>query len=319
MSIQERASIRIGISSCLVGDHVRYNGGHCRNSYVCDILGPFVEFVTVCPEVEIGLGTPRETIRLVRQGRQIRLQSSRGGEDLTDKMRRYSSKRVRELQRLELSGYVLKKDSPSCGMERVRVHGEKSVQRDGRGIFADVLMAACPDLPVEEEGRLNDARLRENFVERVFAYRRLKDLFSGRWTHGDLVCFHTAEKFLLLAHDPTVYRSLGRLVANSNKANRRELSQQYTSTFMQGLRRLATTRKNCNVLQHILGYFRKTAPVTDRQELEGLIEDFRRGLVPLIVPITLIRHYARTYDATYLNGQTYLAPHPKELMLRNHV
>jgi len=235
-------------------------------------------------------------------------------------MQRYARQKVKELAALDLSGYVLKKDSPSCGMERVRLYGAGGhATRSGVGMFAAALLQALPDLPVEEEGRLNDARLRENFVERVFAYRRVQGLFGNRWGRGDLVRFHTAEKLLLLAHDPATYRSLGRLVAEVREHPRGHVVTTYRSTFMQGMRKLATVRKQVNVLQHIQGYFKRCASEGDRRELEGLIADFRQGHVPLVVPITLVRHLVRRYDVEYLQGQTYLEPHPKELMLRNHV
>ena len=312
--------IRIGISMCLLGENVRYDGGHKRDGFIADLLSRYAEFVPVCPEVDIGLGIPREPIRLVDASGEIRLRGVKSGADHTVAMRRYAQRKARELAGLDLCGYILKKDSPSCGMERVRVYSNVSPpRRSGVGMFAAALLAALPDLPVEEEGRLQDARLRENFVERVFAYRRLQALFAARWTPGDLVRFHTAEKLLLLAHDALAYRALGRLVAAVRVHSRPEIEARYRAAFMQGLRRVATVRKHCNVLQHVLGYFRDRATTADRQELEALIQDYRRGLVPLVVPITLVRHLVRIHDVEYLHGQTYLEPHPKELMLRNHV
>lgn len=311
--------IRIGISACLLGKPVRYDGGHKRDSFVNDVLGRFVTFVDVCPEVETGMGTPRETIRLVRATSGIRLMAPGSGTDHTASMTRYARGRVQELRRLDLHGYILKKDSPSCGMERVRVYDGTRTERNGQGMFAAALIAALPNLPVEEEGRLNDAALRENFVERVFAYRRLRDLFARRWTLAGLVRFHTAEKLLLLAHDPAGYRELGRAVAGAKGRDRTELAGRYESTFMQSMRKLATVRKNANVLQHMLGYFRRAASESERRELAAIIDDYRAGLIPLIVPIALFRHHVRRHDVTYLQGQTYLEPHPKELMLRNHV
>jgi uncharacterized protein YbgA (DUF1722 family)/uncharacterized protein YbbK (DUF523 family) len=320
MEFPANDDIRIGISSCLLGEKVRFDGGHKRASFLTDILGPFVQYVPVCPEVDIGLGIPREAIRLVERDGTVRLVGTKSERDHTGPMQRYARGKVKELAALDLSGYVLKKDSPSCGMERVRLYGEGGhATRSGVGMFAAALMQALPDLPVEEEGRLNDSRLRENFVERVFAYRRVRGLFSQRWRQGDLVRFHTAEKLLLLAHDPSTYRTLGKLVAAGREQPRAQLVETYRSTFMQGMRKLATVRKQVNVLQHIQGYFKRCASEGDRRELEALITDFRRGLVPLIVPITLVRHLVRRYDVAYLQGQTYLEPHPKELMLRNHV
>ncbi len=320
MHEETESIIRIGISSCLLGERVRYNGAGKRDSYVNDILGGFVEFVPVCPEVEVGMPVPREAIRLQSKDGEVRLVGSNSGTDHTQAMKTYSRRKARELGKLELSGYLLKKDSPSCGMERVRVYeGEGRPRKNGVGMFAQHLIDAFPELPFEEEGRLHDARLRENFLERVFAYKRLQNLFRPRWSRGDLVRFHTAEKLLLMAHEPATYRELGRLVAQAKQVERRALEQRYRTLFMSGMRRQATTRRHVNVLQHIQGYFKRDASVADRRELESVIENYRRGLVPLIVPITLIRHFVRVHDVEYLQGQTYLEPHPKELMLRNHV
>ena len=319
-SATPESTIRIGISSCLLGERVRYNGAGKRDAYVNDILGRFVEFVPVCPEVEIGMPTPREAIRLQMQAGTVHLVGSNSGEDHTRKMQSYARRKARELAKLELSGYLLKKDSPSCGMERVRVYdGSGRPRKNGIGMFAQSLMEAFPELPFEEEGRLHDARLRENFLERVFAYKRLQNLFRPRWKLGDLVRFHTAEKLLLLAHDPASYRALGPVVAGAKKLERGALEERYRTLFMAGMRHQATVRRHVNVLQHIQGYFKRAASAEDRRELEGVIENFRSGLVPLIVPITLVRHFVRVYDVSYLQGQTYLEPNPKELMLRNHV
>ncbi len=312
--------IRIGISACLLGEKVRYDGGHKRDPYLVEILGPYVEWFPVCPEVELGLSTPRETLRLVRIGEGVRMIMAKTGQDHTEGMRLFAARRVRELEKQDLCGYILKKDSPSCGMERVRVFDANGVPaKSGRGLFAEALLKHFPNLPVEEEGRLSDPRLRENFVERVFAYQRLKVFSAGRWKVGDLVQFHTAHKLLLMAHSPKSYGTLGRLVAEAKKISRNELRDRYETEFMKALREAATTRRHSNVLMHILGYFREQLDAESRRELLALIEDYRRGLVPLIVPITLIRHYVRRFEISYLSGQFYLEPHPKELMLRNHV
>jgi uncharacterized protein YbgA (DUF1722 family)/uncharacterized protein YbbK (DUF523 family) len=305
--------IRIGISSCLLGARVRYNGEHKRDAFLTDTLGKLVRFVPVCPEVEIGLGTPRETIRLERRGREVRL-------DHTDTMRTYARRKVRDIEKHDLCGYILKKNSPSCGYERVKIYDKNgSPSASGRGVFAEELVGAHPSLPVEEEGRLHDPGLRENFFERVFAYRRLKSAFRGRWTVGGLVRFHTAEKLLLLAHHPDSYRSLGRLVARAKAMPRQEVAERYPRDFMDALVHKATRGRHANVLQHCAGYFREHLSGDERTELQRLITDFRKGLIPLVVPVTLIGHFTRKYDVAYLSGQTYLDPHPKELMLRNHV
>ena len=312
--------IRIGISACLLGDEVRFDGGHKRDAFLSDVLGPHVEWVKVCPEVEVGMGTPRETLRLIRTGDELRMQTTRTGIDYTDRMNRWSKKRVEELARAGLSGYVLKKDSPSCGMERVKVYGGGAVPaRNGRGLFASALLERLPLLPVEEEGRLTDPQLRENFIERVFAFRRLTDLFIGKWTNGSVVRFHTAHKMALLAHSTTAYQRLGRLVANVAATPRQEFRRQYTQQFMDTLRLPATRKQHTNVLMHMAGHLTDRVDRDSRRELADTIDDYRRGLVPLVVPLTLIRHHVRAADVEYLKGQTYLEPHPRELMLRNHV
>jgi uncharacterized protein YbgA (DUF1722 family)/uncharacterized protein YbbK (DUF523 family) len=311
--------IRIGISSCLIGCKVRFDGGHKRDDFLVDTFGKWVTWVPVCPEVEVGMGTPRESIRLVRDGGEVGLIAPKSGTDWTARMTTYAARRVAGLAREDLSGYVLKKDSPSCGMERVKVYGEGMPSKSGRGVFAEELLARFPNLPVEEEGRLRDPRLRDNFVERVFAYHRLKVLFAARWTVGSLVAFHTAHKLQLMAHSPQAYAELGRLVAGAKALDRSALERRYRDGFMQALRAIATARRNTNVLQHIVGYFRTLLDEASRHELLGIVEDYRAGLIPLVVPITLVRHYVRLHGVGYLAGQSFLAPHPKELMLRNHV
>ena len=312
--------IRIGISACLLGEEVRFDGGHKRDHFLTTVLAPHVEFVPVCPEVEMGLGTPRETLRLVRQRGGLRMITTRTGIDHTDGMSRWASKRLTALEKADLSGYVLKKDSPSCGMERVKTYGDDGAPvRNGRGIFAAALLDRMSLLPVEEEGRLSDPTLRENFIERVFAYRRLKDLFSGRWTTGALVGFHTAHKMSLLAHSTTAYNELGRLVARAAQVPRSELRQNYESLFMRTLAIPATRPRHTNVLQHMAGHFKTLLDDESRRELCDTIDEYRRGMVPLVVPLTLIRHHVRRHKVAYLAGQVYLEAHPRELMLRNHV
>ncbi len=312
--------LRIGISSCLLGQQVRFDGGHKRDSFLVDMFGPFVEWVPVCPEVELGLGIPREALRLVRKDDAIRMVNSRSGRDISDAMRAYARARVETLANERLAGYVLKKDSPSCGMERVKVYAESGrPEKGGRGLFAEALMARSPHLPVEEEGRLSDLRLRENFVERVFAYARLRAFFETRWTVGRLVAFHTAHKLTLLAHSPEIYYQMGRLVAGASSMSRAELEAQYRGRFMDALARMATRRKHTNVLTHMLGHFKQLLEADDRAELLASIEDYRLGLIPLVVPLTLFKHHVRRHEVEYLAGQVYLDPHPRELMLRNHV
>jgi uncharacterized protein YbgA (DUF1722 family)/uncharacterized protein YbbK (DUF523 family) len=312
--------IRIGISACLLGQPVRFDGGHKRDAFLTEMFSRFVQWVPVCPEVECGLGTPREAMRLVRSKEGVRLLTVRTGIDLTAPLERVSRSRVAALAWEDLSGYVLKKDSPSCGLERVKVYDQHgSAVRDGRGLFAATLVAAFPNLPIEEEGRLADVRLRDNFVERVFAYWRVRNLFAESWTVGDLVRFHTAHKLLLLAHASNAYRALGRLVGGACGLPRRDLERRYVDGFMRALAQVATTGRHTNVLQHMAGYFKNRLDIASKRELAESIADYSRGLVPLVVPITLIGHHVRMLDVTYLAGQTYLQPHPKELMLRNRV
>jgi uncharacterized protein YbgA (DUF1722 family)/uncharacterized protein YbbK (DUF523 family) len=311
---------RVGISACLLGEAVRFDAGHKRDPFLVETFGTHVEWVPICPEVEAGFGTPRPPMRLVARGNAISLIVIKTGEDVTARLTDYSDAKVEALAGDDLSGYVLKKDSPSCGMERVKTYGPSGpAPRTGRGIFAAALMARFPSLPVEEEGRLNDPVLRENFVERVFAYRRLRQLFETRWSLGQLVRFHTAHKLTLMAHSPAAYRTLGRLVAEGRERKPRELAAEYQRGFMTALTKIATPSRHVNVLQHMVGYFKKTLDAQARAELLDVIEDHRRGVVPLIVPLTLLRHHVRRQRVEYLEGQTYLEPHPRELALRNHV
>jgi len=264
------------------------------------------------------MGVPRESVRLMEENGTIRLVGGRSGTDWTARMERYAKRRVRELSRLDLCGFILKKDSPSCGMERVRVYaGGGAPRRDGRGMFAEALMTALPLLPVEEEGRLTNPKLRENFLERVFAYDRWRQ-FRQRPSLGSLVAFHAAHKMMLLAHSDPHLRRLGRIVATADKRNLPATYDAYGETFMTSLQVQATVKKNVNVLQHIIGFFTDHLSDEERAELHGVVRDYHRGLVPLVVPITLVRHYVRKHDVTYIADQVYLNPHPKELMLRNH-
>ncbi len=313
--------IRIGVSACLLGDEVRYDGGHQKDAYLTTTLARHVTWVPVCPELEVGMGVPREPIRLVGDPDAPRLLGVTSGIDHTDRMRAFATRRAQELIRRGLSGYVLKRGSPSCGMERVKLYRDEHAapERTGVGLFARALMEAQPLLPVEEEGRLNDPRLRESFITRVFAHRRLTALRESDPRPGDAVAFHTAHKYLLLAHSPSGYARLGRLAAAVRAEPLPAWLDRYAEGFMRALMTPATRRKHVNVLQHIAGFFKGRLGAADRRELGGLIEDYARGLVPLIVPITLINHHVARLDVAYVRDQIYLQPHPRELMLRNHV
>ena len=317
-SASSEAPIRIGISTCLLGEHVRFDGGHKRDAYLVETLGRHVEWVPVCPEAEAGLGVPRESMNLRRVGAEVRLVTTKSGVDHTDAVRAYAARRIATLRSYELCGYVLKKNSPSCGMEQVRIYGARGAVTNGRGLFAEALLKAFPYLPIEEEGSLGDSGLRENFIERVFAYRRLRSLFASRWTVGRLVAFHHAHELQLAAHSPRLYGELGRLVADAKAATRPALRQSYEATFTNALATMATPKRHMNVLHRALRYFSQQLDSGSRSEISDLIDDHGRGLLPLVVPLALVRHYARQYRVTYLQLQTYLDPHPKELMLRNH-
>ena len=312
--------IRIGVSACLLGEEVRFDGGHKRDDFLTRVLGAFVEWVPVCPEIDIGLGVPRDTLRLVGDEGAPRLVVQRTGEDLTERMQRYAAGKLRELEALSLDGYVLKRASPSCGLFRVRVYHPNGMPRGaGRGIFAEALATRLPMLPIEEEGRLSDPSLRENFIERVFAASRWRTLVARGPRPRDLVAFHAAEKFAILAHSPAGYAELGRLVATAGRVLTRDKLDAYGGLMMRARASRATRARHTNVLQHLAGFFRRKLEAGERAELAEIIEDYRAGLVPLVVPLTLVRHHVRRLEVAYLAEQTYLNPHPKELMLRNHV
>ncbi len=313
-------AIRLGVSSCLLGASVRFDGGHKHDRFLTDLLGRYVEWVPVCPEVEVGMGVPREAVRLVGTPDAPRMIGVGSGTDHSERMRRFSAERVRALAALDLSGYVFKKDSPSCGMERVRVYGASGMaSRRGQGLFAAAFTAALPLIPVEEEGRLNDPVLRESFIERIFCYRRWRSLVDAGPSRAALVAFHTAHKFLMLAHSRRHYAALGRLVAEQKGTRPAAVAQRYGEILMAGLAVHATPKKHVNVLQHLAGFCREHLDAGERQELATVIDDYACGLVPLIVPITLLKHHVRRHDVGYVRDQWYLSPHPKELMLRNHV
>jgi uncharacterized protein YbgA (DUF1722 family)/uncharacterized protein YbbK (DUF523 family) len=313
--------IRLGISACLLGQRVRYDGGHRLDHFLVDTLGQHVEWVPVCPEVEIGLPVPRDTLRLVGDAADPRLVMPKSGADYTDTMKAWARERLEGLAALELCGFVFKSSSPSSGLFRVKIYDEHgNPSRTGAGIFPRAVMQRFPLLPLEEEGRLNDLSLRESFIERVFAYYRWTELLKSDPTPGGLVRFHTAHKLTLMAHSPKHYQELGRLVAQAGVLLWEELVATYGAQFMAGLALLGTRRKHVNVLQHLMGYLKKDLSPDDKQELLALIEDYRQEFVPLIVPLTLLQHHLRRHAVPeWVWQQVYLSPYPKELMLRNHV
>jgi uncharacterized protein YbgA (DUF1722 family)/uncharacterized protein YbbK (DUF523 family) len=319
----EAGPIRLGISSCLLGEKVRFDGGHKRDRFLVEELGPWVEWVAVCPEVESGMGVPRPSVRLVEQGGVVRLIAPATGQDFGARMRAYARKRVAELQELELDGYVLKKNSPSCGLLRLEVYDAASpvgpVRRDGTGLFAAALSGAWPHLPLEEEGRLGDARIRENFVERVFCRNRWRTLVRRGRSRRRLVEFWTAHKMLVRAHDEAAYQRLGRLVGSAGQGTLPELYGRFEREFFAALGVQATRRRHADVLRHALGYLRELLDPFERAELASAVDDYRRGLLPLVVPLTLLRSQIRKHGVPYLAAQLYFDPHPRELMIRNHV
>jgi uncharacterized protein YbgA (DUF1722 family)/uncharacterized protein YbbK (DUF523 family) len=312
--------IPIGISTCLLGENVRYNGGHALDRFLRDTLGKYVEYVPVCPEVECGFGIPRETFRLVGDPKEPRLVTSHTGVDHTERMEAWARKRVGELENDGLCGFIFKSDSPSSGMERVKVYDEKGVPRKiGAGVFARIFMEHFPLTPVEEDGRLHDPILRENFIERIFTYRRYREVMEGKKDIGNLVEFHTMNKLLLMAHSPKHLQQMGQLVAHAKQLSKKEFITQYEKLLMEAMSLKPSTAKHTNVLHHIMGYFKKDLSTDEKQELLEVVDEYRKGLIPLIVPVTLMNHYVRKYDEAYLKEQVYLNPHPLELQLRNHV
>jgi uncharacterized protein YbgA (DUF1722 family)/uncharacterized protein YbbK (DUF523 family) len=313
-------TIRIGVSSCLMGNEVRYDGGHKHNRYLTDVLGEHFELVVVCPEAEVGMGIPRETVRLEGDLEAPSMIAPRSGADWTRRMNSYARQRCIELAREDLSGFVFKKRSPSCGLFRVPVvqkNGHPLAQ--GRGLFAAEFARRFPLVPCEEEGRLSDPHLRENFIERIFAFARVKQVFSGRWKRGDVVAFHSREKYFLLAHSPKHYKELGQLVAAIKSHTPSAFRDMYMQLYMGALATRATTARHVNAMQHVAGHLKDEIGPDELTRVHQLIKDYKAGLVPLIVPITLLRHYIELLDLHYVKDQVYLNPHPKELMLRNHV
>jgi len=312
--------LKLGISSCLLGHEVRWNGGHKLDKYLAYTLGQFVEFVPVCPEVEAGFGVPRESFRLVGDAEHPRLITFKSKMDHTDRMMDWAAKRVRELEKEDLCGFIFKSDSPSSGMIRVKVYNEKGMpHKVGVGIFARAFMKHFPLIPVEDDGRLNDPLIRENFILQIFTMKRWRDILAGKPAMGRLVDFHTRNKLLIMSHSQKHYRVMGKLVADGKQMPIEELYEKYQNLLMEAVKSKTTIRRNANVLQHLMGYFKKQLTADEKKELLEIFEQYRRELVPLIVPITLINHYVRKYDQPYLKLQTYLNPHPMELKLRTHV
>lgn len=314
--------IPVGISQCLVGAHVRYDGSHKHSKYCTETLSAWFEFVPVCPEMGIGMGSPREAIHLQgsMESDEIRAVGNRTTTlDVTEPLTAYGRAKAKELHRL--CGYILMGRSPSCGMERIKVYHENGMPlpKTSAGLYAREFMRQQPLLPVEEEGRMQDARLRENFVARVFAYKRWRDLVDRGLTLATLQDFHACHKYLLLSHHQPAYRYLGQVVAHAHQRPVDDVAAEYGRVFMETLKRVATHQNHANVLQHLMGYVKHELNSPSKQELTQLIDQYRQGQVPLIAPLTLLRHHLKNHPNAYIERQVYLQPHPPELMLRNFI
>ncbi|MBN2808806.1 MAG: DUF1722 domain-containing protein [Deltaproteobacteria bacterium] len=312
--------IKLGISSCLLGKEVRYNGNHARDLLVLETFAPYVDFIDICPEVECGMPVPRESIHLVGDVENPRLLSTKSRKDFTKQMQGWTKCRLDELEQENLCGFIFKKSSPSCGRHRVRVYQESGRQplSSGIGMFARAFNERFPLIPVEEEGRLHDPALREHFIERVFIMQRWLKLLEQPASRNNLIEFHTRHKLIFLAHSQERYRALGRFVAKISQLEIEKAYSEYSKHFVNALELKTTPRKHVNVLMHMLGYFKKQLNREEKQEMLTLIEKFGRELIPLIVPITMFKHYILKYGQSYLKGQYYVDPHPLELKLRNH-
>jgi len=311
---------RVAISLCLLGEEVRHDGGHKRARYATDVLAEYFEWAPVCPEVEVGMGIPREPIRLLADGDTVRLVGVRSERDWTGEMAAYSAAKVEELAAMDIDGFILKKDSPSCGMERVKLYNVKGMPtRDGVGAFARVLLEHMTTLPVEEEGRLNDAGLRENFITRVYTYQRWRALLRDGLTPATLVEFHTRHKLLLMAHSPKHYYEMGPMVAEAGTRDLGELGPEYERLLMRALAKPATTQRQVNTLHHLCGFLKSELDADEKAELLDVIEQYRQGIVPIVAPLTLLRSHLRRISHPWVNQQVYLAPYPRELGLRSHV
>lgn len=306
--------IKVGISACLLGDEVRYDGGHKRSSFCADELARHVEFVRLCPEVGIGMPVPRPTIRLEQHGDEVRAMIPKTGEDVTAALQGFADRAAAHTDKV--SGYVLCAKSPSCGMERVKLYDPATghAQKTGQGLFAARLQQRYPALPLEEDGRLNDPGLRENFIMRVYVYYGWQQL-GALASKAALLEFHTSLKLLLLAHSQPVYRELGRQLAQT-EAVTDDFCKYYIETLMSALATPASRANHTNVLQHIQGYFKQQLTADQKAELTELVLAYRAGHQPLLAPLTLIKHYLREYPDAYLSGQRYLQPYPMDLKLR---
>ena len=310
--------IIVGISSCLLGNEVRFDGGHKRHSYIEQTLGQYFQFRPFCPEVESGMGIPRPVVQLRNTDHGIRcVEYKDHNVDVTERLRTVSEQQHHWLS--GLCGYILKKDSPSCGMERVKVYGDHMPTRNGTGIFAEYLKQQFPILPIEEEGRLGDPGLRENFIQRVFVMQRWQQLRQQPLTAHGLMTFHSRHKLIAMSHDQNQARMLGRIVAVSHSGSMDAMAERYISALMACLKIVATRGNHVNVLQHIQGYLKNKLDADDKKELIETIENYRLGIVPMIVPITLLKHHFRKQPDAFIDSSYYMSPHPAELALFNEI
>lgn len=311
--------VKIGVSSCLLGEEVRFDGGHKRDRFVTDILSDCFDYVSICPEMAIGLGVPRPTIRLVGDEQNWRIKGVKDQNiDVTDDLHQYGAKMAEKNQ--DISGYIFKSKSPSCGVFRMKIYNEKGVTQSHKGVgaYAQSFMAKQPLLPVEEEGRLNDVGLRDNFFARVYTYYRWQNMVSNpSFKMSDLVKFHSQHKYLIMAHNKAAYKRLGRLVANSDGLNFDELSSSYIEDLMKSLRRIAGRKAHVNVIQHIFGYLKRDLDADDKAEFLDILDRYYHGHLSLIVPVMMLRHYFRKYPNDYINEQVYLSPYPDDLFQRS--
>ena len=316
-----KEKIKIGMSSCLLGEEVRWDGDHKHDQYVRDVLGSYFDYVSICPEVDVGMGVPRETVALYGTLENPKMITKRSKTNWTKKMNHYTKDRIHELTKENLCGYVFKSKSPSCGIGKVPIYSEfgSSRMRHGSGMFASSFVKVFPLVPVEDEGRLHDPVIRENFIVRIFCFHRLQLLVRKSFSIGSLVRFHTRHKFLILSHSRKKYDDMGELVANAKKIKTAELKTRYSKLFMAALTYKSTPKKNTDVLLHMVGFLKKILTREGKKDILSVIEDYRNELLPLVVPVTLIYHQVKKHNIEYLLDQVYLNPHPKELMLRNHV
>lgn len=308
----------MGVSACLLGVEVRHDGTHRRHRYLTEVLSNYFRYIPVCPEAEVGMGTPRPTVRLVAAEDGPRLVASRTGDDWTERMQSYATARADRIASLGLRGFVLKSRSPSCGMSRVKVYRPAGPETTGVGLFAEALMRRLPSLPVEEEGRLNDPRLRENFVMRVFVYNELLALREAPSAAG-LMRFHARHKMLLLAHSAEQYEALGQVVAEISERSLDSQLEVYEAAFMAAIARPASMAGQVNVMQHLAGQVKDALDADDKQEFTDLLADYRAGRVPVAVPLTLLRHHLRRHGTPWSRRQSYLDPFPRSLGLRGRV